>query len=255
MWVQQQRFEKFPRKTRLSRVNYEAGEPVGGETVAKTDVFGIIGPIMIGPSSSHTAGAARIGRMARAICHQRPRSVRIVLHGSFAETGRGHGTHLALIAGLLGLSPGDEQLRQSRELAEREGMEVAIERGDLGNVHPNTALLEITGEDGSRTTVVGSSVGGGNIVITNIDDFDVEIYGNYYTLVVSHQDVPGMLSQITALLAAAQVNIANMRTSRKAKGQMALTIIETDHVITGELLADVQAVPNVVSVFAVPPVR
>lgn len=223
--------------------------------MAKTDVFGIIGPIMIGPSSSHTAGAARIGRMARAICHTKPTSVHITLHGSFAETGRGHGTHLALVAGLLGLNPGDERLRQSMEMAKAEGLEITIERGDLGNVHPNTARLDITSADSCRTTVVGSSVGGGNIVITNIDDFDVEIYGNYHTLVISHQDAPGMLSQITALLAAAQVNIANMRTSRKAKGQMALTIIETDHDITPELLAAVQAVPQVVSIFSVPPVR
>ncbi len=221
----------------------------------KTDVFGIIGPIMIGPSSSHTAGAARIGRMTRAICPGRPRSARITLHGSFAETGRGHGTHLALVAGLLGLQPGDDRLRQSLDLARKDGLEITIGHSDLGNVHPNTARLEVIGEDGCRTTVTGSSLGGGNVVITNIDGFEVEIYGNYHTLVINHADEPGMLSRITSHLADAGVNIANMRTSRKARGQTAMTVIETDHIITPELLEAVRALPNVESVLAVPPVR
>lgn len=221
----------------------------------KTDVFGIIGPIMIGPSSSHTAGAARIGRMARAICRGRPRHARVVLHGSFAETGRGHGTHLALVAGLLGLAPGDERLRRSLQLAREAGLDVTIERADLGNVHPNTARLEITSDDGCRTAVVGSSLGGGNVVITNIDGFDVEIYGNYHTMVINHDDAPGMISRITARLAEAGVNIANMKTSRKARGQVAMTVIETDHPITPELLASVRGLPQVSSVLAVPPVR
>lgn len=221
----------------------------------KTDVFGIIGPIMIGPSSSHTAGAARIGRMARAICRGRPQAAGITLHGSFAETGRGHGTHLALVAGLLGLQPGDERLRQSMQLAREAGLQVTIETSDLGNVHPNTARLEVTSQDGCHTTVVGSSLGGGNVVITGIDGFEVEIYGNYYTMVINHDDAPGMLSRITSLLAEAEVNIANMKTSRKARGQMALTAIETDHPITPELQASVRGLPQVSSVLALPPVR
>ncbi|MGE5589265.1 MAG: L-serine ammonia-lyase, iron-sulfur-dependent subunit beta [Bacillota bacterium] len=221
----------------------------------RTDVFGIIGPIMIGPSSSHTAGAARIGRMTRAICPSGPRSARIILHGSFAETGRGHGTHLALVAGLLGLQPGDDRLRRSLDLAREAGLSVSIERSDLGNVHPNTARLEVTCGDGSRTAVVGSSLGGGNVVITNIDGFEVEIYGNYHTLVISHADEPGMLSRITSRLAEDHVNIANMRTSRKARGQTAMTVIETDHVITPDLLQAVRTLPHVESVLAVPPVR
>ncbi len=207
--------------------------------------FDIIGPIMIGPSSSHTAGAVRLGLLSRAILNQEPTEARIYLHGSFAETYRGHGTNLALVAGLMGLATDDERIPEALQLARARGLEVSFQSIDLGDVHPNSVKIELRGKAGRRVVVTGSSVGGGKILITNIDDFAVELSGDYHTVIVIHLDQPGVVAQITTLLAAAQVNIAQMRLSRQKRGALALTVLETDQEVQATVLDLIRAMPAV----------
>ena len=216
-------------------------------------VFDVLGPIMIGPSSSHTAGAVRIGRVARAILGDRVSRARILLHGSFADTYRGHGTDRALAAGLLGYATDDERIRQALDIAGREGMELSFERADLGAVHPNTALLFLTSPSGRRVEVMGSSVGGGSIVISRINGFEVELTGEYNTLLTVHQDRKGVIAAVTAILAAADINIAFMRVSRKERGATALMLIEVDQPIAGEVLEEIRALPAVEQAMMIEP--
>jgi len=208
---------------------------------------------MIGPSSSHTAGAVRIGRVARAILGDRVSRARILLHGSFADTYRGHGTDRALAAGLLGYATDDERIRQALDIAGREGMELSFERADLGAVHPNTALLFLTSPSGRRVEVMGSSVGGGSIVISRINGFEVELTGEYNTLLTVHQDRKGVIAAVTAILAAADINIAFMRVSRKERGATALMLIEVDQPIAGEVLEEIRALPAVEQAMMIEP--
>ena len=217
-------------------------------------IFDIVGPVMIGPSSSHTAGAARLGALARAIFGSEPARARILLHGSFDSTGRGHGTDLALAAGLLGMSIDDPSLRDALRLAAERGMEITFEGVDLGEAHPNTARFELEGADGRTMTVTGSSLGGAEVVVTCVDDFDVEITGELPTLVVTHLDRPGVIASVTAVLAEGGVNIASMRDSRERRGERALMLIETDGAVPGDVLERVGAVHDVSDVRAVPAV-
>ena len=154
------------------------------------NVFDIIGPVMIGPSSSHTAGAARIGRIAYMLLGQPAKRAEILLHGSFAKTYKGHGTDKALIAGIMGMKPDDARLRSSFELAEQAGLSFEITTGHLEDAHPNTAQITLYGED-SQVSVQGASVGGGNILINRINGMAVEISGQFTTLIVLHRDAPG----------------------------------------------------------------
>jgi L-serine dehydratase len=217
-------------------------------------VFDVIGPVMIGPSSSHTAGAVRLGRLARAVFGEQPAVARITLHGSFASTGHGHGTDLALTAGLLGLAPDDERIRTADRQAREAGMEVTFETGDLGEVHPNTARLELSSADGRTVTVQGSSVGGANVVLTSIDDFDVAITGELPVLVVEHHDQPGVIAAVSAILAEHGVNIASMEVSRERRGARALMVIETDQPVGNEATAAVARAEAVTDVRSVPSV-
>lgn len=188
-------------------------------------IFDILGPIMIGPSSSHTAGAVRLGNMAAGIFHRPIRRADFYLHGSFAKTYRGHGTDLALVAGIMGLLPDDERIRQAYALAEAQGIEVAFHTTDLGYVHPNTVAIELTGVE-DRFRIIGSSLGGGAIEISRINETDVLIHGEHPTLILSYQDKPGVISQITSRIAQAGVNIAAMKVSRQDK--LATTVLELD---------------------------
>lgn len=208
-------------------------------------LFDIVGPVMIGPSSSHTAGAARLGRLARAIFGKEPVAALITLHGSFATTGRGHGTDLALVAGLLGLAIDDPRIRDAAAHAEAAGIRVTFEDADLGDEHPNTARIELTSADGDSMTVTGSSLGGAEVVVTRIDDFDVEITGELPTLVVSHTDQPGVIANVTTVLADAGANIATMSDSRERRGQRALMLIETDLPLTPDAVTRVGEVDGV----------
>ncbi|MEO8206098.1 MAG: L-serine ammonia-lyase, iron-sulfur-dependent subunit beta [Chthoniobacterales bacterium] len=191
--------------------------------------FDIIGPSMVGPSSSHTAGAVRIGRMARAIADFPFTEVAIGLHGSFAATGKGHATDCGLAAGLLAMAPDDERIKNALELAKQSGLALTFEGVDLGeNFHPNTARLVLHSESGHRHEVVASSVGGGAIEVVRVDDFEVSFHGTLDTLVLWHLDKPGFLAKVTAILACVEANIATIQTSRKRRHTEALTVIEID---------------------------
>lgn len=221
--------------------------------VGKSNVFDLLGPIMVGPSSSHTAGAVRLGAMARKILGEEPAQAKLLLHGSFATTGKGHGTNLALVAGLLGMTADDERIPEALKIAEERGFKIIFETGDLGEVHPNTVKFDLTGLHGYQVQVVGSSIGGGVIVIRQINDFQVEIRGDYPTLVILHQDLPGVVAQVTLLLGTAQINIAHMFVSREKKGAQALMVLETDQAIDQAVLELLRKLPRINQALAIEP--
>jgi L-serine dehydratase len=208
------------------------------------DVFSIIGPGMVGPSSSHTAGAVRLGRVARKLFGALPEKADITLYGSFADTYRGHGTDLALTAGLLDYDTDDLRIRRSAELAEEAGMKVVFTTSNKAVPHPNTAKIVLTSGD-RQETVVGSSIGGGNIEITSVNGYDVKFSANYPTLLVFHKDRPGMIASITQLLGAQGVNISFMDVDRKGRLSDALTVIETDEQVPDLLLKLIERLPDV----------
>lgn len=222
--------------------------------VRQRSLFDIVGPVIIGPSSSHTAGAVRLGRLARAIFGRTPTRALVTLHGSFASTGRGHGTDVALVAGLLGLATDDPRIPTAFTLAEEAGLAVQFAEDDLGEVHPNTAKLELAGDEGREMLVQGSSVGGGDVVVTRIDGFDVEVTGELPMLVVAHVDRPGVIAAVTAVLAESGANIASLRDSREQRGAGALMLIETDEPVAEDTAARVLEVRDVTAVRTVPAV-
>lgn len=206
-----------------------------------TGVFDIIGPIMIGPSSSHTAGACRLGRLFRSLCGGTPEKVRFALHGSFARTGSGHGTDLALIAGILGLREDDPRVRDARQLAESEGLAVEFARIDLGeDAHPNS--VEITTE---THRMIGSSIGGGRAEISTIDRYQVQIDGSLPTVFLIWRDSPGVLAKVAAELASAGSNIATVRLSRKEKHGEAGATIELDGLPPTGIVERLEKIPEV----------
>jgi L-serine dehydratase len=188
----------------------------------------IIGPVMVGPSSSHTAGACRIGLLARGLVRGTPQSARVELHGSFARTGEGHGTDKAIAAGLLGFRPDDVRIRDALDIAEREGLSYRFEKTTLSDdSHPNTVRLSVT--RGSETHVItASSIGAGRIVLSEIDGYPVEVNGNLHTIVVVAEDRPGSVARIAGILAEEKVNLATMRLTRLARGGDAFMVLECD---------------------------
>ncbi len=204
-------------------------------------VFDIIGPRMTGPSSSHTAGAVRMAHVARHIAGMRVSKAEFVLYGSFAETGKGHGTDKALIAGALGMAPDDARIKDAYRIARELGVQVDVEFSDLPMPHPNTARICIYDEEGHLTQVIGQSVGGGNIMITEINGLNVELTGDYPTLIVQHHDEPGVIAEVSHVLSQLKVNIAFMRVFRHGKGEDAYMTIETDQPITTEMLNMIRA--------------
>lgn len=211
------------------------------------NVFDIVGPVMIGPSSSHTAGAVRIGRVARALLGCEPVNAQILLHGSFAKTYKGHGTDKALIAGIMGMATDDERIRFSPRLAEEAGLSVSILPTEIDGAHPNTALITLTDATGRTVSVQGASVGGGNILITRVNGMEVHISGQYNTLIVLHQDTPGIIAAVTELLAESQVNICNFRLSRQKKGGVAVMTIEMDGGLDPALNGRIESLPHILS--------
>lgn len=204
-------------------------------------LFDILGPVMVGPSSSHTAGACRLGLVARAILGGTPDEALIRLHGSFAATGEGHGTHRAIVGGLLGLPPDDLRLRTAYDEAEAAGLSYAFENADLGDdAHPNTAEFEV--RKGQESAALrGASVGGGRIEVTEIDGFPVSLGGDYDTLVLVAHDRPGTIAAITAVFAEDGVNLATMRVDRTGRHKEALMTIEVDHAISEQALEEIRA--------------
>ena len=215
-------------------------------------MFDIVGPVMIGPSSSHTARAVRLGLMAGKILGEQPVKAEIKLHGSFAQTYRGHGTDRALIAGILGFQPDDERIRNSMDIARERGMDFSFSKVEIFEAHPNTAIIELTGVSGRRTVVTGASIGGGNINILNIDGFEVNLSGQYPAMLVIHRDVPGVINKVTWALSRFEINIAFMRLSRKSRGEEALMLLETDENVPEEVVEECKQVHNVSDVFTVP---
>jgi L-serine dehydratase len=203
-------------------------------------LFDILGPVMVGPSSSHTAGACRLGLMARAILGGTPERARIELHGSFAATGEGHGTHRALVGGLAGIEPDDLRLKRAYDEAKAAGMEWEFVEVDLGeDAHPNTAVIEVSrGEE--RVKVRGASVGGGRIEVTELDGFPIDLGGDYHTLVIVARDEPGTIMTITGLCAAEGINLATMRVDRTGRHKDALMTIEADAPIPDTVLEELR---------------
>lgn len=205
----------------------------------------IIGPVMVGPSSSHTAGACRIGLFARGLAGGTPERALVELHGSFARTGAGHGTDRAIAGGLLGFFPDDVRLRDSLDLAREAGLAISFATVKLrGEHHPNTARITVE-RAGQQAVVVGSSLGAGRILITRIDGFPVEITGNYPTIVFVAHDEPGIIAAVTTALAIEGDNIASMRVSRRAKGGDAIHIYELDAPASPDALDAIRSLPAV----------
>lgn len=195
------------------------------------NIFDIIGPVMVGPSSSHTAGAVKIGNIARQLFGGIPDKASIYLHGSFAATGKGHGTDKALVAGLLGMHPDDLQIPKSFELAADAGMDFTIEESVIKGAHPNTALLILEGKDKQTLKIQASSTGGGRIRINKIDGIEVNFRAEHNTLIVYNVDSPGHVSSVASILYEKQINIATLQLYRDKRGGRAVMVIETDQSI------------------------
>lgn len=193
------------------------------------NIFDIIGPVMVGPSSSHTAGAVRLGNAALAILGERVAEAKIGLHGSFAQTGRGHGTDLALLAGLMGWTTDDLRIPEAHNYAKENGLHysfININAGDAA--HPNYVKFELKGESGRTCVVAGASVGGGRVIISEVDGFALEFTGDFPTILTLHEDRPGAVAEVTGILSRRGVNIAQMRVFRRNKGGLASMVLETD---------------------------
>ncbi len=188
----------------------------------------MIGPVMIGPSSSHTAGAARIGKLARMLLGGRPVEADIGLWGSFQKTYRGHGTDRALVGGLLGMDVDDERLRNSLALAGQAGLKVRFYDAKLRNAHPNTVVMDLVNDDGRKLRLQAASTGGGEIVVQSVDGLETAISGHVNTLVLTYRDTPGMIAAISGEVAASHINIAAMRVSRCSAGGEAMVTLELD---------------------------
>lgn len=217
-------------------------------------VFDILGPIMVGPSSSHTAGAARLGKVARAVSGADIEEVTFYLHGSFAKTYKGHGTDRALVAGILGMEPSDLRLRDSLEIARKLGLKIDFKEADLGDVHPNTVEFIIRGKEGNYG-LIGSSIGGGSIEVTSVNGNAVNFTGAYPTVIVSNRDVPGVLSKVASILYDNDINIAFMKVFRNQKGKNATMVFEVDHEITAEIIGNIKAIEGINKVIMINPIK
>ena len=196
------------------------------------NLFDILGPVMVGPSSSHTAGAVRIGRVARRLLGEgTPRMAHIALSGSFAATGVGHGTDRALVAGLLGMETDDERIPKSLELAQAAGMAYVFSRVNLSGEHPNTVKIDLTASSGKTLSVIASSLGGGRITVVEMNGLRVSFSGDLPTLIVQNRDKPGCVGEVATMLAREGVNIATLQLYRDYPGGSAVMIVETDKAV------------------------
>ena len=212
------------------------------------NIYDILGPIMVGPSSSHTAGAVRIGRIAQKLLGETPQKAEITLHGSFAATGAGHGTDKALLAGLLGMEPDDIRIPESDVLARAHHMEYSFHTKNIRGAHPNTALLVLTGRGGKKLKVQASSLGGGRILVNYIDDIRVDFSGEQPTLIVHNHDEPGHVAEVSAVLYQAGINIATMALNRSSRGGRAVLVTETDTDIPSSVVEHLRACPGILKV-------
>ncbi|MDS9470544.1 L-serine ammonia-lyase, iron-sulfur-dependent subunit beta [Sporosarcina pasteurii] len=210
-------------------------------------VFDIIGPVMIGPSSSHTAGAARIGRVARTLFGRQPDWAKIYLYGSFAETYKGHGTDVAIIGGLMDYDTFDERIKTAFEDAKKAGFSFEFIPEEEEMEHPNTAKIVI-GDENSVMELTGISIGGGKMEVVELNGFPLRLSGNYPALLVVHQDRAGLIASVANALAKRGVNIAHMEVGRKEKGKMALMVIEVDQLIDDEIINELRGLPHITQV-------
>ncbi len=228
-----------------------------GQIMSYISVFDVLGPIMIGPSSSHTAGATRLAKVAGSIASGNIKKVEFNLHGSFSKTYKGHGTDLALVAGILGMDPYDENLKKSFSIAKEKGLLIIFNECDLsykGPIHPNTVEFKMTLESGDIVQVMGSSIGGGSILITEINEESVEFTGKYPTIIINHMDTPGVIADVTKIIYDNNINVAFMKVYRRKKGSFASMIFETDTVIPDEVIHILKNISNIKKVSIIPPV-
>jgi L-serine dehydratase len=219
-----------------------------GSTMKYRTVFDIIGPIMIGPSSSHTAGAARIGRVARTLLGKQPTWAEISFYGSFAKTYKGHGTDVAIVGGLLDFDTFDQRIKDSLQIADDLGIEIKFEIEDAVTDHPNTAKVRLGTNETDFLELVGISIGGGKIEIIELNSFQLKLSGNHPALLVVHDDRFGVIAAVSNVLAKHEINIGHMEVSRKEKGKQALMVIEVDQNVASHLIEEVSSLPNITKV-------
>ena len=212
------------------------------------NIFDIIGPVMVGPSSSHTAGAVRIGLVTRKLLDEEPSRIVIKLHGSFGATGIGHGTHQTLIAGMIGMQPDDIRIPYSDQIADEVGIKYQFINQEMKDAHPNSALIQVTGKNGRELEVQASSIGGGRIMINKIDGICVNFTGEHNTLIVHNLDQPGHVAEVTSMLSHKSVNIATMQLFRDSRGGYAVMVIETDQDVPKESIKWLEHLEGVIKV-------
>lgn len=220
--------------------------------MAFISLFEVIGPNMVGPSSSHTAGAVSMALLARKLFPAEIKKVEFTLYGSFAKTYRGHGTDRALLGGIMGFETDDLRIRDSLSIAKERNLDYHFSIGqDTGEEHPNTANIDMTGVNGERLFVRGVSIGGGKVKIVRLNQIDVDFTGEYSTLIISQTDRPGVVAHITKVLSEREVNIAFMRLFREEKGAKAFTVVESDERIPDEVVEQIRENPLVSDVMLV----
>ena len=209
------------------------------------NIFDIVGPVMVGPSSSHTAGAVRIGFVARKLLGEEVKKAEILLYGSFLATGKGHGTDRALIAGLLGMQPDDERVPFSFEEAKNAGMQFSFGEANLKEAHPNSVVLLLTGESGKEIEIIGASLGGGRMKICKIDGYEANFCAEYPTLIVQNLDQPGCVATVTTMLSERGINIATLQLYRDSRGGDAVMVVECDREVSLDSIAWLECQPGI----------
>lgn len=218
------------------------------------NIFDIIGPVMIGPSSSHTAGAVRLGRVANKLIDNRPlQRVEITLSGSFAQTYKGHGTDRALMAGIMGYHSYSPEIRDALEIARQRGIDYTFIKENIKDAHPNTARIHFVTRDGAEGTMQGASVGGGNILVNRIDGMEVRFTGESHTIIVMHRDKPGVVAAVTQMMhfEYEDLNISSFNLSREAKGGNAIMTMEVDSQPTEDLIEKIRQINYVTNAILV----
>ncbi|MBZ4687402.1 MAG: L-serine dehydratase [Clostridia bacterium] len=208
----------------------------------KMSVFDILGPVMVGPSSSHTAGAVNIGRVARQVFGEKPDKAEITLYGSFADTYKGHGTDRALVAGIMGFKTDDPRIKDALAIADEEGLLIHFSTSKEGTYHPNTVRIKLSNKFQS-SEIVGVSIGGGRVRIREVDKFKVDISGIYNTLLCSYPDQMGVIAKVSEILASEKINIATMSVSRDKTYQIALMVVEVDGELPDQAVNQIKAMP------------
>ena len=211
-------------------------------------IFDILGPVMVGPSSSHTAGAVRIGLIGRQLLGKQPQKALIYLHGSFAATGEGHGTDRSIVAGLLGMKPDDMRIPNSYEIARELGMDFTIQKKEIRGAHPNTVQMTLEADGVDSLKIQACSIGGGRIKVSKLDDIEVNFNAESNTLIVHNVDQPGHVAQVADILSQKKINIATMQLFRDKRGGYAVMVIETDQTIPNQAISWLENLDGIIKV-------